>query len=112
MDIEQRLRDSLAPRAAPPDFESAVMARVRDTTVSSTAAVPAARRGLHWRIPAALAATVLAAASGLHWYAEQQRAAQAGEQLRLALAITSDQLSQVQQKLTRAAPNPTEENGI
>ncbi len=61
-----------------------------------------------WRVPAALAASVIAAAFGLHWYSVQQREAQAREQLLLALQITSYELNQVQRRLVRPA---TQEDG-
>jgi hypothetical protein len=108
MELEQRLRQSLAAREAPAGFEAAVLARVAQRPGS--AALPD-RRGLAWRWPAALAATVLAAAFGLHWYAEQQRASRNHEQLLLALAITSHALDEVQQKLIRTDEFRTRENG-
>ena len=96
MTIEQRLRESLARREPPADFADAVLARVR----AQPAAAPL-RRATMWRIPAALAATVLCAAVGLHWYAEHQQAAKSRDQLLIALAITSHQLDQVYQKLNQ-----------
>lgn len=101
MDLERQLRDSLAPREPGAEFESAVMAQL-----ARRQAAPPRRRG--WRLPAALAATVLAAAFGLHWYVVQQREARAHQQLLLALQITSYELNQVQRKLV---PNDTQENG-
>jgi hypothetical protein len=68
--------------------------------------VQPARRS--WRVPVALAATVLAAAFGLHWYSVQQREAHAREQLMLALQITSYELNQVQRRLARTE---TQEDG-
>lgn len=108
MDIERHLRDSLAPRPAPPDLEAAVMARLRES--SAVQGTPPQRR-FDWRLPAAFAATVLSVAGGLHWYAGQQRAAHDRQQLMLALAITSSQLNQVQQRLTRPESIRTQENG-
>ena len=107
MDIERQLRESLAAREPPADFESAVMARVQKAARQGTAA----RHALAWRVPAALAATVLAGAVGLHWHAEQQRTAHDREQLKLALAITSHKLNEVQQRLVRSEPVRIEENG-
>ena len=101
MDLERQLREGLAAREPGADFETAVMARL-----AQRRAVPVRRHG--WRVPAALAATVLAAAFGLHWYLVQQRQAHTHQQLLLALQITSYELNQVQQKL---APNDTKENG-
>jgi hypothetical protein len=107
MDIEQQLRESLAARKPPAAFESAVMARVQMAARQGIAA----RRAFAWRVPAALAATVLAGAVGLHWHAGQQRAAHDREQLKLALAITSHKLNEVQQRLVRSEPVRIEENG-
>ena len=108
MDIEQQLRHSLAAQLPSPGLESAVMARLRQGTDRTA---PALRRSHAWQAPAALAATVLAAVVGVHWYGEQQRVAQDREQLLLALAITSQQLSEVQQRLMRPKETRTQENG-
>lgn len=107
MDIERQLRESLAAREPPADFESAVMARVQKVPRQGGTS----RRAPGWRVPAALAATVLAGAVGLHWHAGQQRAAHDREQLKLALAITSHKLNEVQQRLVRSEPVRIEENG-
>jgi hypothetical protein len=101
MDIERQLRDSLAARDPGAAFDDAVLARL--------AHAPTQSRHRYWRVPAALAATVLVAAFGLNWYLTQQRQARAGEQLMLALQITSYQLNQVQRKLART---DTQEDGI
>ncbi len=95
MDIEDRLRESLAAREPDQDFDARVMARI----TAGAGAVAKPRRRFAWRLPAALAATVFAAAFGLHWYSVQQREAQTRDQLLLALQITSFELNQVQQKL-------------
>ena len=108
MDIEQQLRRSLAARPPDPDFESAVIARVRK---GAWRTAPPVRRTSAWQAPAALAATVLAAVVGMHWYGEQQRAAHDRDQLLVALAITSQQLSEVQQRLMRPRDTRTQENG-
>jgi hypothetical protein len=107
MDIEQRLRESLAAREAPANFEDAVLARLGQQPVVATTPP---RRNTVWRWPAALAATVVAATFGLHWFIQQQ-ATRNHEQLMLALAITSYELDQVQQKLTRDDVFGTQENG-
>lgn len=104
MDIEQRLRGSLAARDPGASFDDAVLARLARQQASVS--VPTGRRS--WRVPAALAATVLAAAFGLHWYSVQQREAQVREQLVLALQITSYELNQVQRRLVRTE---TQEDG-
>ncbi|MEJ0099710.1 MAG: hypothetical protein WDO12_08235 [Pseudomonadota bacterium] len=94
MDIEQRLRGSLAARDPGMEFDDAVIARL-----TRKQGMPPRRST--WRVPAALAATVVAAAFGLHWYVVQQREAHAHAQLVMALQITSYELDQVQQKLVR-----------
>jgi hypothetical protein len=103
MDIEQQLRAALAPRAPRPGFDERVMARLK---VGKPAP---ARRG--WRIAAALAATVFAVAFAVHWQLVQQRQRHAGEQLMLALQITSTELNQVQQKLVHVETTQPQENG-
>jgi hypothetical protein len=108
MDIEQRLRDSLAVREPGAAFEEAVMARVG---LGQPAAAAPPRRRPVWRWTAALAATVFAAAFGLHWHAERERAVHNQQQLMLALAITSHELEQMQQKLTRTEQFGSQENG-
>lgn len=106
MDIEDRLRESLAAREPDQDFDARVMARLAAGATAVVAAKP--RRRFAWRVPAALAATVFAAGFGLHWYTVQQREARLHEQLLLALQITSYELNQVQQKLVRT---DIQENG-
>lgn len=107
MDIERSLRASLSAREPGAQFEDAVMAKVR--AAGQAAAAPRSMRT--WRIPAALAATVLAVAVGLHWYAEEQRAARNHDQLLLALAITGYELDRVREKLGRTSEIVIEENG-
>ena len=92
MDIERQLRESLAARDPGEEFDNAVLARL---------ARPQAQPRRSWRVPAALAATVLAVAFGLDRYLAQQREEHAGQQLLLALQITSYQLDQVQRRLVR-----------
>jgi hypothetical protein len=104
MDIEQRLRGSLAARDPGASFDDAVMARL----VQPQAVVAVQPQRRTWRVPAALAATLLAAAFGLHWYSVQQREAHVREQLMLALQITSYELNQVQRRLVRTE---TQEDG-
>ncbi len=104
MDIEQRLRGSLAARDPGTAFDDAVMARL--ARQQAVVAVQPRRRA--WRVPAALAATVFAAAFGLHWHNVQQREVHAREQLLLALQITSYELNQVQRRLVRTE---TQEDG-
>ncbi len=104
MDIEDRLRESLAAREPDQDFDARVMARL----AAGATAIAKPQRRFAWRVPAALAATVFAAAIGLHWYSVQQREAHTRDQLLLALQITSFELNQVQQKLVRT---DKQENG-
>ena len=101
MDVEQRLRAGLTAREPGPDFESAVMTRLAQQHAQPP------RRHRAWRVPAALAATLLAATFGLHWHFENQRGAQAHQQLLLALQITSFELNQLQHRLV---PNDVQEN--
>src|SRR5262245_36143360 len=92
MDIERQLRESLAARDPGAAFDDAVIARL---------ARPRAQPRRAWGVPAAVAGRVLAATFGLQWHFERQREARAGEQLLLALQITSYQLDQVQRRLAR-----------
>jgi len=106
MNIEDTLRTTLRPEDPGPEFTARVMAGI------DAGKQPRQKRG--WRLPLALAASVLVAAFGLvmlQQQAEQRRieSAQLQLQLRLALEITSEQLNQVQQRLAR---NGNEENGI
>jgi hypothetical protein len=103
MDIEEHLRAALAPREPRPGFDERVMTRLK---VGRPAPV---RRS--WRIAAALAATLVGAAFALHWQLVQQRERQAGQQLLLALQITSSELNQVQQKLVHLDTTHAQENG-
>jgi hypothetical protein len=100
MTLERKLHEALRPVDPGADFTAAVLARVQQ-------ARPVPRR---WRIPVALAASLLVAFAGLALLQQQQQrqqALEARQQLLLALAITSEQLNHVQQKLS--AKN--EENG-
>jgi hypothetical protein len=101
MDIERQLRDSLAARDPGTQFDDAVLARL------TLARQRPPRRT--WRVPAALAATLLVVAVGVNWHLAEQRQARAGEQLMLALQITSYELNQVQRKLARTE---SQEDGI
>ena len=104
MNIEDTLRTTLRPEDPGPEFTARVMAGID--------AGEQQRQKRGWRLPLALAASVLVAAFGLvmlQQQAEQRRIESAQQQLRLALEITSEQLNQVQQRLAR---NGNEENGI
>jgi hypothetical protein len=95
MDLERQLRENLAAREPDADFEARVMAGLARQRTA------APRRQHKWRWTAALAASALAAATGLQWYAVQQREARAHQQMLLAMQITSFELNQLQQRLTR-----------
>jgi hypothetical protein len=72
---------------------------------------PDARPLRSWRIPVSLAASVALAFIGVRLIGYQQRhdqAAYAHQQLVMALTITSNELAQLQQKLS---PNNAQENG-
>jgi ABC-type nickel/cobalt efflux system permease component RcnA len=105
MDIEKQLEAALRAQDPGPAFTRAVLARVNAN------AAPA-RSVSRWRLPASLAASVLLTLVGA-WLIERQlqqdRIVLASQQLALALEITSEQLNQVQQKLSR---NEAQENGI
>ena len=104
MNIEDTLRTTLRPEDPGPEFTARVMAGI------DAGRQPRQKR--RWRLPLALAASVLVAAFGLvmlQQQAEQRRIESAQQQLRLALEITSEQLNQVQRRLAR---NGNEENGI
>jgi hypothetical protein len=103
MDLEQSLRAALRPADPGADFAASVTSRI--------ALQERRRRRARWRVPVALAASLLVAAIGLV-IVQQQRAAEraaSARQLAIALEITSAQLNHVQQKLNR---NGNEENGI
>jgi hypothetical protein len=106
MPIENDLAGALRAQDPGPDFTKAVLARV--------ARPPAlvVRKAVRWRLPVSLAASVLLVTMG-SWLIErqlqQQRNVEAGEQLAMALAITSAQLNNVQQKISR---NDSLEDGI
>lgn len=97
MDIENELAAALRAQDPGADFTAAVAARLKRP---AAAPVRPVRR---WRLPAAMAASTLLAVFGagmLRHQMQQQRMAEASQQLDLALAITSAQLNYVQQKLS------------
>jgi anti-sigma-K factor RskA len=102
MDIEEALRHALRVEEPSPDFTRAVMDRVAGQTPV---------RRARWRMPLALAAAVLVAAVGLGILQQQREAQrlQSARQLAIALEITSSQLNQAQQRLSR---RQNRENGI
>ena len=107
MTLEQQLREALRARDPGEDFTRGVLARVQPGRTALVHAAPS-RRARYW--PVALAATLLAALVGLQQlaaYRERAQAAQASQQLLLALQITSHELNEVQRRLSR----PLEESG-
>jgi hypothetical protein len=105
MDIEKQLEAALRAQDPGPAFTHAVLARVRQPAIAQ-------RFATRWRLPVALAASVLMALVGtwlIDHQLQQDRMIVARQQLALALEITSEQLNQVQQKLSR---NEAKENGI
>ncbi len=104
MDIEKELAAALHAQDPGPAFTAAVLQRVQQAPV-------AARPRRAWRVPASLAAGVLVLSGALliERQVEQHRVAAAGDELALALAITSQQLNDLQQMLSR---NESKENGI
>jgi hypothetical protein len=104
MDIEKELAASLRAQDPGAAFTAAVLQRVEQPPV-------VARRRSPWRVPASLAAGLLLVSGALlvERQVQQRRLAAAGDELALALAITSAQLNDVQQKLSR---NASKENGI
>lgn len=114
MNIEQQLRDALRPEE--PDAGFAARLRTRLDAQSAQAAGSAARRPhsarRRWRLPGALAATLLLA-FGIaqqvgqrndqrnEQWREQQRELYAHAQLMQALAITSSRLDTVHRHLER-----------
>jgi ABC-type nickel/cobalt efflux system permease component RcnA len=106
MHIEKDLVSALRAQDPGPDFTKAVLARV------ARPSAPAVRPASRWRLPMSLAASVLVMTFGA-WLVDrqlqQQRNVAAGEQLAMALAITSAQLNNVQQKISR---NADPEDGI
>jgi len=106
MDIEKQLEAALRAQDPGPDFTATVMARLVQQPVINM------RATTRWRLPVSLAASVLLTLVGA-WLIERQlqqdRIVVATRQLALALEITSEQLNQVQQKLSR---NESQENGI
>lgn len=107
MEIELRLRASLAAREPTRDLAPDVMTRVRAQGRQRERSI----RTRRWRVAAALVATLVVAAAGLHWHGTQQRTAHNYEQLLLALAITGQQLDQLERRLVRTESLPAGEDG-
>ncbi|MEO6368984.1 MAG: hypothetical protein ABIP38_13455 [Steroidobacteraceae bacterium] len=104
MDIERELEAALRAQDPGPGFTAAVLARLQQPAISS--------RVRRWHLPVSLAASMLLTLAGallIERQLRQDRIVVATQQLALALEITSEQLNQVQQKLSR---NESQENGI
>jgi hypothetical protein len=101
MNLEQQLREALRPRDPGEDFTAAVMARLAGDAAVPVPREPPARRRGYW--PHALAASLLLAFIGTQQFLQhrqRERAFTAHLQLEQALAITSAELQQVQQRLS------------
>jgi hypothetical protein len=100
MNIEGQLRDALRPRDPGEDFTAAVMARIPGEAAAVVPGKLPVRRQAFW--PFALAASLLVAFVGTQQFLQhrqRERAFAAHLQLEQALAITSTELQQVQQRL-------------
>jgi hypothetical protein len=107
MTLENRLREALRPVDPGAGFADAVLARAQQPQQMQELQRPARR----WQIPVALAASLLVAITGLQLLQQQReraRALEAQQQLQIALAITSAQLTRIQQRLSA---RDNEENG-
>jgi hypothetical protein len=105
MDIEKELAAALRAQDPGAAFTATVLQRVEQASVP-------AKPHRTWRVPASLAAGVLLVLSSallIERQVEQHRIAVAGDELAMALAITSQQLNDVQRMLSR---NGSKENGI
>ena len=105
MDIEKELAAALRAQDPGTAFTANVLQRVEQAPL-------AAKPRRAWRVPASLAAGVLLIFSSallIERQVEQHRIAVAGDELAMALAITSQQLNDVQRMLSR---NESKENGI
>lgn len=106
MDIEKQLGNALRAQDPGTAFTAAVLAKLAREQAVGTRAAP------RWRLPVSLAASIVMTVAGA-WLIERQlqqdRVVLASQQLALALEITSEQLNEVQQKLSR---NEAQENGI
>lgn len=100
MNLEQQLREALRPSDPGEDFTAAVMARIPIDAIAAAPRKGLARRRGYW--PFALAASVLLAFIGTQQFLQhrqRERAFAAHVQLEQALAITSAELQQLQQRL-------------
>jgi hypothetical protein len=93
-DFEQELRRTLQRREPPRDLTPQIMARIGDAPKHRWFPVSFA-----WRPALAAAAVVLMLIGGIDRYREYRRGQEAKEQLMLALEITAQKVSFVQQKV-------------
>jgi hypothetical protein len=93
-DFEQDLKRTLQRRKPPRDLTPRIMARIGDTPKRRWPAVSFA-----WRPALAAAAVVLTLAGGIDRYRDYRKGQEAKEQLMLALQITAQKISIVQQKV-------------
>lgn len=103
MNLEQQLREALRPRDPGEHFTAAVMARIPGDAIVPAPPKGQARRRGFW--PFALAASVLLsfiATQQFLQHRQRERAFAAHVQLEQALAITSAELQQLQQRLNPA----------
>ncbi|HVT47532.1 MAG TPA: hypothetical protein VHD57_07075 [Vicinamibacterales bacterium] len=101
MPLDDELRRALARTPPPADFDVRVMARLAEDA-SRSAAARSPRRWLRWAAAAAVVATLLGAAGYREHHVRVEQAARAADELRTALAITSDKLAIVQQRVIEA----------
>jgi anti-sigma-K factor RskA len=104
-DVDERLRRALRRTPAPPRLADSVLARVLEAQDANRHRAPSQAvrtRQPVWRLTAVAASLLLAVASGAyysHRRSAEVRAAEAAQDLRIALEITSETLNHVQQKL-------------
>jgi hypothetical protein len=102
MSLDDELRRALTPAPPPAGFEARLMARLADEAAPRPAPPTLTRPWARWAAAAVIAATLLGAAGYRHHHARVEQAARAADELRTALAITSDTLVTVQQRVREA----------
>lgn len=99
MNIEDSLRNAMRREAAPPGFAKVVAARA--------SAAAEAKKTARWRLMSAIAAVLVLASltsAGVSEY-RRERAMEAREQLRRALAITEIQMEHAREKIQKTTRN-------